>query len=82
MEQIKVKAKKWGNSLGILLPKNVVYNQEIKEGMEIVITVQTKKTMTVGDLMEFARKHPLPKSKRSTQEIMDEIDFELYGIKK
>ncbi len=78
MEQIKVKAKKWGNSLGVLLPKQLVHKQAIKEGSEIVITVQTKKTMTVRDLMDFARKHPLPKSKKTTREIMDEIDKELW----
>jgi len=82
MEQIKVKAKKWGNSIGIVLPVKVVNREDIKEGTEMVVTIQTKNVMTVRDLLDFARKHPLPKSKKTTQKIMDEMDFELYGIRR
>jgi len=82
MEQIKVKAKKWGNSLGVVLPREVVIEEGIKEGNEIEITIQPKKAITVGDLIKIAKKHPIKKTKKSTQEIMDEIDFELYRIRK
>ena len=42
--------------------------------------MKDKKVMTVGDVMKLVKEHPLPKRKdfRSTQEIMDEIDKELW----
>jgi antitoxin component of MazEF toxin-antitoxin module len=82
MEEIKVKAKKWGNSLGFILPRKIVEMEGVKEGEDVVITVRQRKPLTVAKLLEIAKKHPLKKSKKSTQEIMDQIDFELYGIKK
>ena len=35
-------AKKWGSSIGVILPREVVKNQGIKEGDEIVINVFKK----------------------------------------
>ena len=43
-----VTVKKWGNSMGIVLPKEIVKNQGIKEGDEIVINVFKK-----GDLSDI-----------------------------
>jgi antitoxin component of MazEF toxin-antitoxin module len=56
MEQITVKAKRWGNSLGIILPRILVEKERIKEGSEVVIQVRTSKGTTGGDLMELSRK--------------------------
>ena len=78
MERIKTITKKWGNSFAVILPKKVVDTQNIKEGTEITITIEPIKKMTVGDLMEFAKKHQLPKSKKTTDKIMREIDDELW----
>jgi len=78
MERIKTITKKWGNSFAVILPKKVVDTQHIEEGTEITITIETAKKMTAGDLMEFAKKHPLPKSKKTTEKIMREIDDELW----
>jgi antitoxin component of MazEF toxin-antitoxin module len=79
MRQIKTKVRKWGNSFGIILPKKVVDTENIKEGIEIDITIHPKNKTTVRDLFGLAKKHPLPKKKdkKSTQEILDEIDREL-----
>ena len=52
---------------------------KIKEGTEMTITIEVNNKMTVGDLMEFARKHPLPKLRRPIQEIIEEVDRELWG---
>ncbi len=78
MEQISAKVKKWGNSFGVILPKNVIDKEQIKEGIEINITIQSKNKMTVGDLFKFAKKNKLPKSQKSTNQIMKEIDRELW----
>lgn len=40
--------KKWGSSMGIVLPMEIIKNQNIKEGDEIVINVFKK-----GDLSDI-----------------------------
>lgn len=37
MEVIKATAKKWGSSIGIIIPKDVVEKQKIREGQDIEI---------------------------------------------
>lgn len=37
MNEIKATAKKWGSSIGIIIPKEVVEKEKIKEGQEIEI---------------------------------------------
>ena len=78
MERIKTITKKWGNSFAVILPKKVVDTQNIEEGTEITISIETAKKMTAGDLVEFAKKNPLLKPKRTTDKIMREIDDELW----
>lgn len=77
MEKIKTKIKKWGNSFGIILPKKLINTEEIKEGTEVIINIETDNHMTVKDLMEFAKRHPL-KFKRKTKEALEEVDKELW----
>jgi len=35
-------ARKWGSSLGIIIPKKIVENQRINENEKIVITIRKK----------------------------------------
>lgn len=64
--EIKTIARKWGNSLAIILPKSVVEEKSIREDDEIVIEVKSRPL--VG---EFFGK--FPNWKRSTQEIKDNM---------
>lgn len=75
---MEVEAKKWGSSLGIILPKDIVRKERIVEGQKIIVNILSKKT-TVGDIFKMVEKNPLPKSKdgRSVKEVMAEIDKEL-----
>ncbi len=83
METIRTKIKKWGNSLGIILPKEIINKEKLKEGSNLRVTIQSEKPMTVGKLMDLSRKIGLPKKlKKSTEQLMKEVDFELYGIKR
>jgi len=79
MEQITTKLKKWGNSFGVIIPREVMKEKELKENGEVLITIHPKRFTTVGDILDLAKKNPLPKSKKSVQEIMKEIDKELWG---
>lgn len=67
MEELTCKTKKWGGSIGIVIPKEVVEKENIKPNEEIKITVRritlAKDLWNLGPVFE----------KRSTQEIKDEM---------
>ncbi|MBI4116982.1 AbrB/MazE/SpoVT family DNA-binding domain-containing protein [Candidatus Pacearchaeota archaeon] len=77
MEQIKARVRKWGNSFGIILPKDFMDSKKIGEGSEISVRIEPSNMMTVGDVLELAKKFKL-KRKGDTQKILDEIDRELW----
>lgn len=81
MEEIVTKLKKWGNSYGFLVPKKIIEKEKLKEDAEIIITLKPHKSVSVRELMEFAKKHPI-KLKKSVEETMKEMDYGLYGIKR
>lgn len=66
------KLKRWGNSFGVVLPADLIKKSRMKEGQDIHI-IFTKKSdvlkKTFGTL----------KTKKSAQEIKDELRAELYG---
>ena len=78
MEQINTRAKRWGNSLGIVLPKKIIDSQQIKEGSEIKIIIESKNKTKVKNLFGILK----GKLKKDTETLMREIDRELWGIKK
>jgi antitoxin component of MazEF toxin-antitoxin module len=66
---VEVVAKRWGNSLGIVLPKELVRERAIKENERLRIEV-----VKVFDVKEFrARIGTLPpaKTKMTTQQLKD-----------
>ncbi len=75
MEQINAKVKKWGNSLGIVLPKTLVDNQQLKEGTEIEILVQAKNKTKVKDVFGILK----GKIKRDTKSLLKEVDRDFEG---
>ena len=68
MMEVKVKTKKWGNSIGILIPKEAVRKENIKPDKEVTILVSSKPKTTGRDL--FGKW----KFKKSTEELMREVD--------
>lgn len=77
MEEIKVRARKWGNSFGFVLPREVVEDKKIREGSEISIIIEPVSAMTVGDLMRLVKRKSFGRRK-STQKVLDEMDEELW----
>lgn len=65
--EIKTIARKWGSSIGVIIPKEVVDTKKIKENDEIIVRVDTIKPKA-GVLFGFLRNW-----KKSTQEIKDEM---------
>ena len=43
MIELEVKARKWGNSIGISLPKDVIEKANIKPNKEVRLLIQDKK---------------------------------------
>ncbi len=65
--EVKTIAKRWGSSIGIILPKAIVEANRIRENDEVFIEV--KKKILAGEM--FGR-FPEWKSKKSAQELKDE----------
>ena len=63
--EIKTKARKWGSSIAVILPKFIVDAKRISENDEIIIEI--KKQPLAGD---FFGKFPI---KKSGQQIKNEM---------
>jgi len=76
MELINVRAKKWGNSIGIVLPKFIVEKEKINEGTDLVVNVKARNRSTAGDLITLSKKLGLVRrlSKINTQEALKRVD--------
>ena len=73
MLEIKAKTKKWGNSIGILIPKEAIRKENIKPDQEVTVLISAKpitKGKDIWGTLNF---------KESTEELMREIDRE-FGL--
>lgn len=71
MMEIDVKTKKWGNSLGITIPNEVVREMNLKPNEGIRVLVEKPESTTVRDIFKIL------KFKKPTKILMKEIDKEL-----
>lgn len=74
MVMISGKVRKWGNSFGVVIPKEIAKKEKFKIGEELDLLIFPKNNVlkeTFGSLKG--------KIKKPTQKIMEEIDRELYG---
>ncbi len=63
---VTCKTKQWGNSLGVIIPKEVVKELNLKPNEEVFIDINKKGTNVLKELFGTL------KFKRSTEEIMKE----------
>lgn len=70
MEKTSAKVKRWGNSFGVILPKSLIENQKIREGMEIELVVKPLNKTKVEDIFGILK----GKIKRSTADLLKEVD--------
>ena len=73
MLEIKVKTKKWGNSIGILIPKEAIRKENIKPDQEVTVLISAKPITKGNDIWGTL------KFKESTEELMREVDKE-FGL--
>ncbi len=67
------RTKKWGSSLGVVIPKSVVDEMHLTENQEIEIEVHPK-TDVLKEMFGFAKKMGL---KKSTEQIIKETRAEM-----
>ena len=63
---IEVKLKKWGSSLGLIIPKEIVLKERLKVGEQVLLNIKKKVTMRqiFGSLKDW---------KIDSQKIKDEL---------
>ena len=73
MVLIRSQIRKWGNSYGIIIPKNIMNSENLKNNqkIELILLKESKKVLkeTFGTL----------KFKKSTEKILEDTDKELYN---
>lgn len=72
MLEVEAKVRKWGRSFGVVIPKDKVKKEGIKENETITLLI-AKKTNVLKETFGTM------KFKKSTDEMMREIDKELWG---
>ena len=71
MIEVQAKIRKWGRSFGVVIPMDMIIKEKLKENETVKLLIAKPTNVlreTFGTL----------KIERSTQEILDESDRELY----
>ena len=68
MEQFKAVPKKWGNSLGVTIPSEIIKSENLKMNKEAIFLVMKDNRNNIKKMFGTL------KIKKPTQQIMDEID--------
>ena len=71
MLEVEAKVRKWGRSFGVVIPKDKVKEEGIKENETIKLLISKKTNVLKETFGTF-------KFKKSTQEMLDEIDRESW----
>jgi len=71
MIEYETKLRKWGNSIGLIIPKEDVKKEGLRDNEIVRAIIVPKKTVRVKDI--FGKL----KFKKSTEEIMKDVDKEL-----
>ena len=69
MMEVEAKVRKWGRSFGVVIPKEKIIKEGIKENETVRLLIGKKKNV-------FKEIFGTAKLKKSTQELLDESDRE------
>jgi antitoxin component of MazEF toxin-antitoxin module len=75
MESINVRVKRWGNSFGVVLPREIIDRENVKEGAEIEISIRAKHKTKARDIFGVLK----GKLNRDTDDLLDEVDRDFEG---
>ncbi len=73
METVEVIAKKWGSSIGVIIPKDVAEKEKIKEGSKLKIIIRKPAKVDMNKVFGSMRGW-----KKPTDKILKEVDEELW----
>ena len=73
MEEIITRIKKWGNSFGVILPKHIIREENLKVNTEVMITLQNRRNTKVKDIFGI-----LGTRRLDTEKLLKEVDKELW----
>ena len=73
MQQITTKIRKWGNSCGVIIPKEVLKKEHLRAGKTVTLTLNTNEVTRVKDIFGLLK----GKLKKDTQTLMDELNKDL-----
>ena len=65
MAELETITRKWGNSLGITIPKNVVEEEHLREDQKVLVEIKP--------VVDFRPLRGLGHFKKSAQELKDEM---------
>ena len=71
MMEVEAKVRKWGRSFGVVIPKEKIKQEGIKENETVKLFISKKTNVLKETFGTF-------KFKKSTQEMLDEIDREAW----
>lgn len=74
MKTIETIAKRWGNSIGIIIPKEIIDKENIKENGKVQFLIIKENNKILRETFGLAKN----KIKKSTQQIKNELREELY----
>ena len=74
MTEALLETKKWGNSIGVVLPKEVIEGEHIKGEHEKLFVLIRKQDKTFSETFGLLK----GKFKKPTQQLKDEMKKELY----
>ena len=75
MNLIETKLKRWGNSIGIVIPKETIEREHLIENKSVKFLIVKDSKKALKETFGIAKS----KIKKSSQQIKDELRTELYG---
>ena len=69
--EYETKLKKWGNSIGVVIPKEKIKREKLKEDQKVRVMISPVKSVKVKDI------YGKLKWKKSTRKIVKDLDKEL-----
>ncbi len=74
MEIVETRARKWGNSLGIIIPRDIAEKEHLNVNGKIALLIVKDGSVVLKEMFGIAK----GTLKKSSQAIKDELRGELY----
>lgn len=72
--EVEVVTRKWGNSIGVTLPKDAVEKEGIKENERLFLEIHRQKPAKIGEFFGLAKDLKLNAQKMKDQTRKDDLE--------